>query len=257
MAALGALDLVGAGVSGGRGEGGAGGGAAGGGDGERAGAGGGAAGREGGERAVAGGGAALLVVEGATARPARGAPTLGPFHLRLGPGLHHLSGPNGAGKTTLCRLVAGDLLPLSGRVWVGGEALGVAAAARRRVAWVPAEPELPGFLRVSEAWRLAAALRGRPDWRPSSLGPLAEGLPDRALDRLSTGQRMRAELIAALAGDPEVLLLDEVFAPLDAEARAHLAAWLDGVRRERVVLVVAHGAPGLSFDSVVRLGGAR
>ena len=56
-----------------------------------------------------------------------------------------------------------------------------------------------------------------------------------------------------MAGDPAVLLFDEPFADLDAEGTAWLAAWIDGVRRERVVLLAHHGPCPVVVDGQVEL----
>jgi ABC-type multidrug transport system ATPase subunit len=118
----------------------------------------------------------------------------------------------------------------------------------------PAVPELSGFLHVDEAWRMMAALRGRPGWDGAPARD-ALGLPGgRSLDALSVGQRRKAELLAAMAGDPAVLLLDEVFAPLDPDATAVVAGWIAAWRATRLVVLTGHGAVPVEPDVVVTLG---
>ena len=171
--------------------------------------------------------------------------TLGPLDLDLGPGLYHLVGPNGAGKTTLLHLLCGLLRPAEGTVALPGGPP-TRPRARRDVAYLPAEPDLPDFLTVDEAWRLLAGLRD-PAWEGAPL-LRALGLPaDRRLDRLSAGQRQQAELVAALAGDPTILLLDEPIAHMDADCSELVLGWLRRWSTERVVLVVAHD---LDVDAV-------
>ena len=89
--------------------------------------------------------------------------TAGPLDLEVGPGLHHLTGPNGSGKTTLMRCLCADLRRASGVVQVCGRDPRAEVEGRRSVAWLPAEPDLPGMLTVDEAWQELAAIPGRLD----------------------------------------------------------------------------------------------
>lgn len=176
---------------------------------------------------------------------------VGPLTLSLGPGVHRLAGPNGSGKTTLLRALGGALWPLEGVAEVDGVDLHRVPAARARVALVPARPDLPAFLTVDEAWRTTAALRRRADWDGAPYRE-ALGLPAHLrLGHASTGQRARAELLAALAGDPPVLLLDETFAHLDVAGVDWLSAQVAGWRSERVVVLAHHGGSPVELDSEV------
>lgn len=178
---------------------------------------------------------------------------LGPLDARLGPGIVHLRGANGAGKTTLLRVACGELRPTGGRVLLDGRSPLVDPTTRARISFLPAVPELSGFLTVEEAWRLMAGLRGRPDWAGAALQDRF-GLPGtRPLDRLSVGQRRKAELLAALAGDPDVLLLDEVFAPLDPDSTAVVAHELEARRASRITLLTSHGPLPLAADAALDL----
>jgi len=181
---------------------------------------------------------------------------VGPVDLDVTPGLFLLRGPNGSGKTTLLRLLCGGLLPTRGRVRVcGGDPAD--HRARRHVALLPATPELPGFLRVDEAWQTLAALRGTPTWDGTPLCD-ALGLPAALrLDQASAGQRRKAELVATLAGDPEVLLLDEPFANLDDDASEVLSGWLGKWRGDRVVLVASQTRLPVQPDRVGEMTAGR
>lgn len=179
--------------------------------------------------------------------------TVGPLCAELRPGVHHLRGENGSGKTTLLRVLCADLSPTSGRVVLDGESPSDSAATRRRISFLPAVPELPGFLTVREAWTLFAALRDAPSWAGAELTGQLGLDPRRRLDTLSVGQRKKAELLAALAGDPDVLLLDEVFAPLDTRSAEVVSALLEGARLSKIIVMTGHGALGIGADSEVRL----
>ncbi len=175
----------------------------------------------------------------------RGGFVLGPVSLSLGPGRHHLRGGNGSGKTTLMRLLCGDLAPRRGTVSIcGGDPRD--HLARRAVAWMPAECDLPPFLSVEEAWRAAAALRSRPDWEGRAIQDALKLPGSLLIARASAGQRQKAALLAALAGDPGVLLLDEPLANLDAAAVQAVAGLLSD---ESCILITAHVPPPLRIDS--------
>ncbi len=121
--------------------------------------------------------------------------------------------------------------------------------ARALIGYLPANPDQPEFLTLAEAARLHAASRGAPDW---SLAAAAETLsldPGMQLGHMSSGQRRRAELVCALAGDPPVLLLDEPFANLDTQGVEALTAWCEVWRAERVVVLTSHGDLPLSPDA--------
>lgn len=167
--------------------------------------------------------------------------TIAPIDQEIGPGISWLRGPNGAGKTTLLRVLCAELTPTAGRVRLDGEDPARSAAARRRITFLPAHAELSGFLTPREAWRTMAALRGRPGWDGEPLAARLGVAPDRPLDHSSVGERRKAELLVALAGDPDVLLLDEVFAPLDQASVATLGALFEEWRSHRIVIVTAHG----------------
>jgi ABC-2 type transport system ATP-binding protein len=170
-----------------------------------------------------------LEIEGLTlALPAR---RIGPLDRTFAPGVTWLLGPNGTGKTTLFRVLCGELAPTAGVVRLDGDEPTRSPTARCGIAFLPANPELSGFLTVREAWSITAGLRGRA-WDGAALADTLELDPRRRLDTLSVGQRRKAELVAALAGDPDVLLLDEVFAPLDDRSVRAVAALLDAGRAD-------------------------
>jgi len=178
----------------------------------------------------------------------------GPLELDLGPGIHHLHGENGAGKTTLLRCLCGHYQPTSGRVRVCGRDPLRDPDARRHIALMPAEAELPDFLTVDEAWQQIAVLRGVPDYDGHTYRDLL-GVPGGLLlAHASAGQRRMAEFLCAVAGDPEVLLLDEIFANLDPGRVSSVVALLEGWRHERVIVITSHVALPMRVDSIWALG---
>ena len=155
-----------------------------------------------------------------------------------------VSGPNGAGKTTLLRLVAGLLAPYSGEAAVLGHDLyHDRLAARRKIAIVGHETYCYDDLTARENVEFFARAAGRGTTDVDAvMDRVALGDAARVVHRgLSAGQRRRLALAVALVRGPELLLLDEPHAGLDAPGREVLA---DVVREApgegRTVVMVSH-----------------
>jgi heme ABC exporter ATP-binding subunit CcmA len=138
-------------------------------------------------------------------------------------------GPNGAGKTTLLRLLAGLMRPTAGEIRVLGEPLTAGAArVRRAIGLLSHQSLLYDDLTLLENLTFAGRLYGLD--RPRELAGAAldrAGLGDRAAElpkRLSRGLLQRAAIARALLHSPQVLLLDEPFTGLDANAGDRLRA---------------------------------
>jgi lipopolysaccharide export system ATP-binding protein len=137
-------------------------------------------------------------------------------------------GPNGAGKTTLLKVLAGETVPSSGRVWLDGtEAtrLPLWERARRGLGYVPQGPSVLFDLSVEDnirTFEAAARATRRPAKEWTKRFGLESKLPVRARD-LSGGERRRLELLRAMIGAPKILLCDEPFAAGDP-AHARLVA---------------------------------
>ncbi|HEX5996424.1 MAG TPA: ABC transporter ATP-binding protein, partial [Jiangellales bacterium] len=131
--------------------------------------------------------------------------------------VHGFLGPNGAGKTTTIRVLLGLLRADSGRAIVlGGNPWKDAVGLHRRLAYVPGDVNLWPNLTGGEAIDLLGRLRGGLDKRRRAqllerfdLDPTKKGRT------YSKGNRQKVALIAALASDVELLLLDEPTAGLD------------------------------------------
>ena len=147
-----------------------------------------------------------------------------------------LLGPNGAGKSTLLDALAGALPAARGRIERHG-----------RVGMAMQAPDLArrtGFANVmlAVAW-WGVPRRERADRARAALRAIgAEHLARRPAATLSGGERRRVHLARAIAVSPDVLLLDEPFAGLDAEVRANLLEdALSALRSTtRATLVVVH-----------------
>jgi molybdate transport system ATP-binding protein len=172
--------------------------------------------------------------------------------LELTAGCLALAGPSGAGKTTLLRIIAGLHRPDRGRVQRGTEtwldtATGVMVPPeRRRCGYLFQGYALFPHMRAWENVSYGLRGVGRRERRRRAeellerfgIRPLADARPR----SLSGGERQRVALARALASDPQVLLLDEPLAALDAHARATATRELGSLIRDSQAptLVVSH-----------------
>jgi ABC-2 type transport system ATP-binding protein len=152
-----------------------------------------------------------------------------------------LLGPNGAGKSTAANLLLGLLRPTAGRVTVLGARPDESVAAGRVGAMLQDGGLMPG-VSVAALVGLARALYPKP--RPLA-DLLAEadltGIADRRVDRLSGGQAQRLRFAMAIAGDPDLLVLDEPTTAMDVEARQSFWANVRGyAARGTTVLFATH-----------------
>jgi heme ABC exporter ATP-binding subunit CcmA len=175
-------------------------------------------------------------------------PVLAGADLTVEPGqVVLLRGANGAGKTSLLRLCAGLLPVASGQALVLGEDLTLdRRGVRRRVGLLGHATQLYDDLSVRDnvryAVRAAGAGAAAADAALERLG-LTGRLPATPASRLSAGQRRRAALAVLVARRPELWLLDEPYAGLDAEARALLDAVVAGaVGGGASVIIASHEA---------------
>ena len=157
-------------------------------------------------------------------------------------------GPSGCGKSTLLRLLAGLLPPTSGKVLLDGKEL---ARPTSRIGFVFQWANLMPWRNVERNILLPLELAGT-DSRTAvqRVGELVElvGLKgfEKALPReLSGGMAQRVALARSLAHDPEVLLLDEPFANLDALTRDRMGAEVMRIveARRKTVVLVTHSIP--------------
>jgi ABC-type multidrug transport system ATPase subunit len=146
-----------------------------------------------------------------------------------------LAGANGAGKTTLLRALAGVLRTTAASVRIDGAP--VSAAARRRIAYLPASISLYDGLTVEQATRLHARFFGR---RPElEIGALRL-LPRQRVGALSKGEKTLLSLSLAMAAEPEYLFIDDVIHFLDPHLRD---VFVDSVLRligeRKLTLIIA------------------
>jgi ABC-type cobalamin/Fe3+-siderophores transport system ATPase subunit len=153
-----------------------------------------------------------------------------------------LVGPSGAGKSTLLRCLNRLLVPDAGRVLLDGEDTAALepCALRRRVGLVGQAPVmLPGSVRENLAYGLGPGVDERRLVRALADAGLDASFLPRPAAELSGGERARVALARALTREPELLLLDEPTAALDAAASRHVAATLRALVEAGLGVVVA------------------
>jgi ABC-2 type transport system ATP-binding protein len=157
--------------------------------------------------------------------------------------VHAFLGPNGAGKTTTIRILLGLLRKDGGEaVLLGGDPWRDAVPLHRRLAYVPGDVTLWPGLTGGEIIDLLGRLRGGLD--PRRRQALTERFqldPAKKARAYSKGNRQKVALIAALASDAELLLLDEPTAGLDPLMEATFRECVTEERRHgRTVLLSSH-----------------
>jgi iron(III) transport system ATP-binding protein len=146
-------------------------------------------------------------------------------------------GPSGSGKTTLLRLLAGFDQADAGTVRIGGTIVDGPGEhvppERRRIGYVPQEGSLFPHLTVAANVGFGLPVRERRGPRVAGLLEAVglAGLGKRYPHQLSGGQQQRVALARALAIEPELVLLDEPFASLDAHLRAAVRADVQAIFR--------------------------
>jgi ABC-2 type transport system ATP-binding protein len=155
-------------------------------------------------------------------------------------------GPNGAGKSTTIKMLTGILVPTGGRIEVGGlvphrqriahvRRIGVVFGQRTQLWWDL--PTLDSFELLRHIYRIPPERYRR---RLHDCVELLEMGPflDTPVRQLSLGQRMRADLAAALLHEPQILFLDEPTIGLDVVARERIRGFLQHINQEQGVTVI-------------------
>lgn len=180
-----------------------------------------------------------------------------------------LVGPNGAGKSSLLQLLAGALQPDRGRIRLGDEIVVDGEVRvpphRRRVAYLEQRSLLFPHLSVRRNVEFGLRARGvdrgtaraRAERELDAVGCL--DLADRRPRELSGGQAQRIALARALATDPELLLLDEPLAALDARVAPELRRLLRDRLHGVTTVLVTHDFLDVAAmaDRVVELAQGR
>ena len=161
-----------------------------------------------------------------------------------------LIGLNGSGKSTLLRLIAGQLAPDAGRIDLGVE--------KDRVGY---QPQAPYAFRGTAAYNVRIAPRAPKDISPLLRRCALEELAKKKMSALSGGERQRVFLARMLAGDYDLLLLDEPLSAADLQTGAELSRTLREACEEtgKTLLFSTH-LPRQAFDianKILLLDGGR
>ena len=159
--------------------------------------------------------------------------------------IYGVLGPNGAGKTTIIRMILGILNPTSGAISVFGHPS--ALAVRDRIGYLPEEKGLYKKMKASSIIAYFASLKGMPkaDAKRRAYELLERyGLKDFAdtkTEALSKGMGQKVQVLASIAHDPELVILDEPFSGLDPVNQQVLEEVIrDMAARGRTILFSTH-----------------
>jgi multiple sugar transport system ATP-binding protein len=159
-----------------------------------------------------------------------------------------LLGPSGCGKTTLLRLIAGLEFPDSGEIQIGGANASADKTRRESIAMVfqnfAPYPHMNLFQNIAFPLKLRHVAREEIERRVKESAAKAGLAVDlkRYPHELSGGERQRVALARALVREPEIILMDEALASLDAQLRSSLRLELKEFQRRtgRTFLYVTH-----------------
>lgn len=158
-----------------------------------------------------------------------------------------LTGANGAGKTTLLKILAGIWMPTSGTaVFDGVDMIGEPIRYRRHLGWLGEAAPADDDLTVKAYLKYRARLKGEQSRKIRHRVKEAmsvcglERLSDVLIGSLSRGQRKCVALADAVLLRPRLLLLDDVFAGLDAASRDSVASMIASFKVFAAIIVSGH-----------------
>lgn len=162
--------------------------------------------------------------------------------------LRCLIGPNGAGKSTFFKLLTGQLHPTEGNVTLRGEDISGAMPheiARRGVGIKTQIPNVFNALTVEENLWIAARHKHTPGFASDLTEEILTqlrltGIAKREVGQLAHGQRQWVEIGTVLAGEPELILLDEPAAGMTHDEVERTAELIQEINRKRALIVVEH-----------------
>lgn len=168
------------------------------------------------------------------------------FEVKKGERLGFL-GRNGAGKSTTMNIVTGYLSPSEGDVTIDGwDILSHPREAKRRIGYLPEQPPLYMDMTVEEYLRFVCAIKDvNAKAVPAHLDDLCgrvkiDHVRGRLIRNLSKGYRQRVGIAQALAGSPEVVILDEPTIGLDPAQVAEIRALIIQLERDRTLVLSSH-----------------
>ena len=155
-----------------------------------------------------------------------------------------LVGPSGCGKSTTIEMIAGLTTPTDGKVFIGEEDVTSLPPKDRQIAMVFQNialfPHMDVYDNISFGLRLRDFDTDEIDRRVENAAETVQlqGMLDRMPDELSGGQRQRVAIARAIVREPEVFLMDEPLANLDAALRVHMRTELQRLHQELDTTIV-------------------
>jgi ABC-2 type transport system ATP-binding protein len=166
------------------------------------------------------------------------------FSLTIAPGtVVGLLGPNGAGKSTLLRIMMGFIKPTAGVARVFGyDCHHQSLEVRRRVAYLPGDARLYGFMRGRDAIEMFCGFQPRGSTTKSlEIARRLELDVSRRVMFMSTGMRQKLALSIVLGSDASLLVMDEPTANLDPTVRYEFRRLINELRNpDRTILISSH-----------------
>jgi len=159
-----------------------------------------------------------------------------------------LVGPSGCGKSTTMEMVAGLTIPSEGQVFIGGREVTNLPPKDRGIAMVFQNialfPHMDVYDNISFGLRLRDFDKEEIDRRVERAAEIVQitNMLDRMPDEMSGGQRQRVAIARAIVRNPEVFLMDEPLANLDAKLRVHMRTELQRLHKElqTTIIYVTH-----------------
>ena len=159
-----------------------------------------------------------------------------------------LVGPSGCGKSTTMETISGLTVPTEGTVRIGERDVTNLPPKDRGISMVFQNialfPHMDVYENISFGLRLRNYEKEEIDKRVDEAAEVVEleGMLDRMPDEMSGGQRQRVAIARAIVRDPDVFLMDEPLANLDAKLRVHMRTQLQRLHREldTTIIYVTH-----------------
>jgi multiple sugar transport system ATP-binding protein len=159
-----------------------------------------------------------------------------------------LVGPSGCGKSTTMETIAGLTLPTEGTIEIGGRDVTNLPPKDRGISMVFQNialfPHMDVYDNISFGLRLRKYDQEEVDRRVEEAADIVqlEGMMDRMPSEMSGGQRQRVAIGRAIVRDPDVFLMDEPLANLDAELKVHMRTQLQRLHKQldTTVIYVTH-----------------
>lgn len=159
-------------------------------------------------------------------------------------------GPNGAGKSTTMQILAGNLAPSSGQIWINGlDLLDKPKQAKRGLGYLPETPPLYRELTVGEYLALCANLNRIPKKQQASAMASTlkrcgiEDVVERLVGNLSRGYQQRVGIAQAIIHSPSVIILDEPTVGLDPIQIREIRDLIRELAQEHSVILSTHILP--------------